>query len=77
MFFRDISSKKKKKYRVEYKSYKDKAVIMRDFVFSLSSTAIYNRYIRNFGRKLNWFKYATEKIIKLSKLVKLIKNKDE
>ena len=77
MFFRDISSKKKKKCRVEYKSYKDKVVIMGDFVFSLSSTAIYNRYTRNVGGRLNWFKYAPEKIIKLSRLVKSIKNKGE
>ena len=50
---------------------------MRNSVFSVSSTDIYYRYTRNFCTNLNWLKYASEKIIKLTSSIKSIKNNDE
>ena len=72
---RDISllkrvvSKDALKIKQESRYYKDKVETTGEFMISATSTAIYNRFSRGFGGKLEWFKYTPGQIIKLSKLI--------
>ena len=50
---------------------------MGDFIISISATAIYNRFSRNFGGKLKWFKNKLHQIVKLSKSIISVETKKE
>ena len=54
MFVKELSHKNRKRCRSECKTFKDKIVIIGVFIIKVSSTAIFNRYTRNFGGKLCW-----------------------
>ena len=56
------------------RSFKDKAVVMEDFIFDWTSSTIYNRFVKCFGNKLYWFKYTPVKIVQLSKMMKSMNN---
>ena len=77
LFINNIKEGNKKKKYDKYICFKDKLVEMENFIISVSSTAIYNRFARCFGGKLKWFRQTPDKIIQLSKSIRsLIQDED-
>ena len=79
-FLKDFKTKYYQKTDDSVRCFKDKYVFMGDFIFSVSISAIYSRFSRNFGGMLKWFKYTPHQIVKLSKAILLIvmkKNEQE
>ena len=74
MFFKDIMKGIKQEIKKEFKCFQDKVVIMGEFIFEYTSSAIYNRFSRCFGGKLSWFKYTPSQIIQLSETMMHLKN---
>ena len=72
LFINSIKEGNKKKTYDKYRCFKDKLVVMENFIISVSSTAIYNRFARCFGGKLRWFRQNPDKIIQLSKTIRLL-----
>ena len=80
LFLKEVNLANNLKTNEEFKCYKDKAVIMGKFMILATPSAIYNRFARNFGGKLKWFRYSPDQIIALSKATLLIlenKKRDE
>ena len=50
------------KINAEFKCYKDKAVIMEKFMILAFLSTIYNRFARNLGGKLKWFRFSSNQI---------------
>ena len=46
--------------------FQNKAIVMGEFIFEYTSSAIYNRFAICFVGKLPWFKYTQNQIVKLS-----------
>ena len=74
IFFKKIRSENKTRDNSQFRCYKDKAVIIGDFIISNSTTAIYNRFTRCFGGKLKWFKFSSYQILQLSNAKRFIEN---
>ena len=77
-FYKRLYKESSRKADKGYRCFKDKVIVAGDFIISVFDTAIYNRFLRSFGRKLRWFRHTPEQIIHLSKEIKsLIQNKDK
>ena len=72
--FKEITRNFTQETRNGYKCFKDKAVVMGDFMFDWTPSTIYNRFASCFGGKLSWFKYTPDKIVQLSKMMKSMDN---
>ena len=69
---REIKSEAKHDFRC----FKDKVVVIGEFIFEYTSSAIYNRFARRFGGKLPNFKYTPNQIIQLSETIQALKNEN-
>ena len=67
----EIKSETKNNFRC----FQDKAIVMGEFIFEYTSSAIYNRFARCFGEKLKWFKYTPNQIVKLSESTRVLKKR--
>ena len=65
----EIKSETKNNFRC----FQDKAIVMGEFIFEYTSSAIYNRFARCFGGKLKRFKYTPNQIVKLSESTRVLK----
>ena len=66
--FKEIIRNFKQETRDDYKFFKDKDVVMGDFIFDWMPSTIYNWFGSSFGGKLFCFKYKPDKIVQLSKI---------
>ena len=66
--FKEIMRNFKQEARDDYKCFKDKDVVMGDFIFDWMPSTIYNWFRRSFGGELFCFKYTPDKIVQLSKI---------
>ena len=72
MYLKENRCKNEKELSYSYRVYKDKLIVMGDFIISVSAPEIYNRFSRRFGGMVKWFDYTPGQIVKLSKAMKLI-----
>ena len=72
MFLKEYKAKCKQEIKDNVRCFKDKFVLMGDFMIFASAPAIYNRFSRNFGGMLKWFAYTPHQIVKLSKAILLL-----
>ena len=77
MFLKSFREKNQPTNEDQSRCYRDKLVIVREFIILVSATAIYNRFSRGFGGALQWFKYSPQQIIKLSKVDLILKKEIE
>ena len=75
-FFKDAVLKIKSKTKNNFRCFQDKAIVMGEFIFEYTSSAIYNRFARCFDGKLPWFKYPPNQIVKLSESTRVKKDKN-
>ena len=55
MFLKSFREKNQLTNEDQSRCYRDKLVIVGEFIISVSATAIYNRFSRGFGGALQWF----------------------
>ena len=65
-FFKDTMLEIKSETKNNIKCFHNKAIVMGEFIFEYTSSAIYNRFAICFGGKLVWLKYTPNQIVKLS-----------
>ena len=65
----EIKSETKNNFRC----FQNKAIVMGEFIFEDTSSAINNRFAICFGGKLKWFKYTPNQIVKLSESTRVKK----
>ena len=75
--FKETMRNIKQEIKSEFKCFKDKAVVMGDFISEWTPSTIYKWFARCFGGKLPWFRYTPDKIVQLSKIMKSINNHRE
>ena len=71
--FKDTMIEIKSETKNNFRCFQDKAIVMGEFIFEYTSSAIYNRFARCFGRKLKRFKYTLNQIVKLSESTRVLK----
>ena len=62
-FFKDWRMKQNKKVKIQTRKDRNSNPIKGDFITTIISIAIYNRFSRSFGGKLRWFIYKLENIV--------------
>ena len=72
-FLKELKQQNKKSTSDISRCYQDKLVIWGEFIISVSTGVIYNRFSRHFGGMIRWFKYTPQQIIKLSNAIFIIK----
>ena len=72
-FFKDAVLEIKSETKNNFRCFQDKAIVIGEFIFEYTSSAIYNRFARCFGGKLPWFKYTPNQIVKLSESTRVQK----
>ena len=55
-FFKDTMLEIKSETKNNFKCFQNKAIVMGEFIFEYTSSAIYSRFVIYFGVKLLWFK---------------------
>ena len=65
-FFKDTMLEIKSETKNNFRCFQNKAIVIGEFIFEYTSSAIYNRFTICFGGKLPWFKYTPNQIAKLS-----------
>ena len=65
-FFKDTMLEIKSETKNNFRCFQNKTIVMGEFIFEYTSSAIYNRFAICFGGKLPWFKYTPNQIVKLS-----------
>ena len=65
-FFKDTMLEIKSETKNNFRCFQNKAIVIGEFIFEYTSSAIYNRFAISFGEKLPWFKYTPNQIAKLS-----------
>ena len=73
--FKDTMLEIKSETKNNFRCFQDKAIVMSEFIFEYTSSAIYNRFARCFGEKLKWFKYTPNQIVKLSESTRVLKKR--
>ena len=61
--------KQNKKVKIQPRKDRNNNPIKGDFITTITSTAIYNKFSRSFGGKLRWFRYKPENIANLSNTI--------
>ena len=64
-FFKDTMLEIKSETKNNFRCFQNKAIVMGEFIFEYTSSAIYNRFEICFGGELLWFKYTPNQIVKL------------
>ena len=75
LHFKEIMRKIKLEAKHDFRCFKDKVVVIGEFIFEYTSSAIYNRLTRRFCLKLSSFKYTPNQIIQLSESIQVLKMK--
>ena len=57
-FFKDTMLEIKSKTKNNFRCFQNKAIVMGEFIFEYTSSAIYYKFAICFGGKLPWFKYT-------------------
>ena len=76
LHFKEIMREIKSEAKHDFRNYKDKVVVIGEFIFEYTSSAIYNKFARLFGGKLPNFKYTPNQIIQLSETIQALKNEN-
>ena len=61
--------KQNKKVKIQIGMDKNNNPKKEDFITTITSTAIYNRFLRSFEGKLRWFRYKPKNIVNFSKII--------
>ena len=72
-FFKDTMLEIKSETKNNFRCFQNKAIVMSEFIFEYTSSAIYNRFAIYFGGKLPMFKYTPNQIVKLSESTRVKK----
>ena len=76
LHFKEIMREIKSEAKHDFRCFKDKVVVIGEFIFEYTSSAIYSRFARRFGGKLPNFKYTPNQIIQLSETIQALKNEN-
>ena len=71
-FFKDTMLEIKSETKNNFRCFQNKAIVMGEFIFEYTSSAIYNRFEICFGGELLWFKYTPNQIVKLLELTRVL-----
>ena len=75
-FFKAITKAKDIQSNDTERIAQDGAIIKGEFIFSISTTNIYNRFKRKFVNKLKWFSFTPRDVIDLSKYITASEKKE-
>ena len=70
-FFKDTMLEIKSETKNNFRCFQNKAMVVGEFIFEYTSSAIYKRFAICFGGKLSWFKYTPNQIAKLSEATRV------